>query len=141
MNPRIQLAKMYPIDSTVTNNRYDDLPWKLFGQGIHSFDKEKFYQMIREEKLLVPQSTEHSEISIQSFSQFARRPSDLQEAHLDLRKFFDKRFVVDESYWKKEIPEQISAFMLNEKLGNVPQPIHLFFDCHLSYCILCRAFD
>ena len=132
MNLHLKLAGLKPINSTVTNICYDDLAWKLFAQGKHSFDKDKFNEMIHEEDLIKPDSIKNSEISIQSFSQFARRPSDLQMEHLDLRNFFDERFVKNDSYWKKEIPDQISAFMLNEKLGNAPQPIHLFFDCHLS---------
>lgn len=136
MKPRLKLAGLQPIDSTVTHSVYDDLPWKLFGQGQHSFNKKAFNLMIEEEKLKMPSATKHSEISIQSFSQFARRPRDLQASHLDLRQFFDGRFPKDDSYWKKEIPEQISAFMLNEELIELPQPTHLFFDCHLSIAFL-----
>jgi len=132
IKPRLELASLQPIDPTVTHVVYDDLPWKLFAQGHHSFDEAAFNRMVEEEKLKVPPTTKHSEISIQSFSQFARRPHDLQADHLDLREFFDERFPKDDSYWKKEISEQISAFILNEELINLPQPIHLFFDCHLS---------
>ena len=134
----VRLVKegLKPIDSTRTTTVYDELAWKLFEQGRNSFDKDSFMKMIHEEKLKVPQSTEHSEISIQSFTQFARRPHDLQAAHLDLCRFFDGRFPKDNSYWKKEIPEQIAAFMLNENLSNLSQPIHLFFDCHLSIAFL-----
>lgn len=136
MRSLLKLAGLQPIDPTVTHIIYDDLPWKLFGQGQHSFDKEAFDRVIDEEKLKVPPSTEHSEISIQSFSQFARRPHELQAAHLDLRQFFDGRFPKDDSHWKKDIPEQVSAFMLNEELIDLPQPIHFFFDCHLSIAFL-----
>ena len=136
MKRGIQLAGMKPIDPTVTHTVYDDLAWKLFEQGYHSFDKEAFNLMIQEEQLMAPPATEHSEISIQSFSQFARRPHDLLAAHLDLRPFFDERFPKEDSYWNKEIPEQISAFMLDEKLMELPQPIHIFFDCHLSMAFL-----
>lgn len=132
MEPRLKLAGLKPIDPTVTHIPYDSLPWELFAQGRNSFDKAGFYQLIHEEKLIAPSATEHSEFSIQSFAQFARRPTDLQVAHLDLLPLFDRRFPIADAYWKKEIPEEISAFMLDEKLMDVPQPIHLFFDCHLS---------
>ena len=132
MQLRLKLAGLKPIDPTVTNIIYDDLAWKLFEQGRHSFDKDALIKMVHEEKLIVPKSSNHSEISIQSFAQFARRPHDLQAAHLDLRQFFDRRLPKDNSYWKQEIPEQISAFLLNEGLSDLPQPIHFFFDCHLS---------
>ena len=139
MKSLLKSARLQPIDPTVTHIVYDDLPWKLFGQGQHSFDKQAFNRIIDEEKLKAPSSTEHSEISIQSFSQFARRPRDLQAPHLDLRQFFDGRFLKDDSYWKKEIPERVSAFMLNEELIDLPQPIHFFFDCHLSIAFLAGA--
>ena len=136
MKPRLKMAGLHPIDPTVTHSIYDSLPWELFAQGQHSFDKENFNRLIGEEKLKAPSSTEHSEISIQSFSQFARRPHDLQAVHLDLRQFFDGRFLKDNSCWETEIPEQVSAFMLNEELIDLPQPIHFFFDCHLSIAFL-----
>ena len=132
MEPRLKLAGLKPIDPAVTHIPYDSLAWELFAQGRNSFDKASFYQLIHEEKLIAPSATEHSEISIQSFAQFARRPTDLQVAHLDLLPLFDRRFPITDAYWKKGIPEDISAFMLDEKLMDVPQPIHLFFDCHLS---------
>ena len=124
------------IDPQVTHNIYDDLAWKLLGQGRHSFNKQSLNELIYEEKLSIPRSTEHSEISIRSFSQFARPQHDSQTEHLDLCDFFDGRFLKDDSYWEKEIPERISAFMLNENLRNMPQPIHIFFDCHLSIAFL-----
>ena len=136
MEPRLELAGLRPIDPTVTSIVYDDIAWKLLGQGRHLFDKDAFDQMIREEKLIIPPPTDHSEISIQSFIQFTRRPHDLQAAHLDLCGFFDDRFPKDNSYWKKEIPRQVLEFMLNDDLSNLPQPIHIFFDCHLSIAFL-----
>ena len=132
MEPRLKLAGLKPIDPTVTHIPYDSLAWELFTQGRNSFDKAGLDQMICEEKLMAPRATKHSEISIQSFAQFARRPTDLQVARLNLLPLFDRRFPIRDTYWKKEIPEKIAAFMLDEKLMDVLQPIHLFFDCHLS---------
>ena len=132
MVPRLKLAELKPIDPAVTHIPYDSLAWELFAQGRNSFDEAGFDQMICEEKLMAPLDTKHSEISIQSFAQFARRPTDLQVERLDLLPLFDRRFPISDAYWKRKIPKKISAFMLNEKLMDVPQPIHLFFDCHLS---------
>lgn len=136
MEPRLKLAGLRPIDPTVTHIPYDSLAWELFEHGRNSFDEAAFDQMIREEKLMALPATKHSEISIQSFAQFARRPTDLQVARLDLLPLFDERFPIREAYWKKEIPEKISEFMLDPKLMDVPQPIHIFFDCHLSIAFL-----
>ena len=132
MEPCLKLAHLKPIDPTVTHIPYDSLAWELFAQGRNSFDAATFDRMIHEEKLIAPPVTEHSEISIQSFARFARRPTDLQVARLDLLPLFDRRFPITDADWKEEIPEEVSAFMLNEKLMDVPQPIHLFFDCHIS---------
>ena len=136
MELELKLAELKPIDPTVTHNVYDDLVWKLFGQGRNSFDRDSFNQIVREEDLIAPPPTGHSEISIQSFSWFAWKPRDLHAEHLDLCEFFDRRFPKDDSCWKQEIPERVSAFMLNEALGDLIQPIHLFFDCHLSIAFL-----
>ena len=132
MEPRLELAGLKTIDSTRTHIPHDSLAWELFAQGRNSFDEAGFNRMICEEKLMAPRDTKHSEISIQSFARFARRPTDLQVARLDLLPLFDRRFPLRDAYWKKEIAEKISTFMLDEKLMDVPQPIHLFFDCHLS---------
>ena len=132
MEPYLKLAGLEPIDPTATHIPYDSLAWEFFAQGRNSFDEVAFNQMIYEEKLIVTPQRKHSEISIQSFAQFARRPTDLQVARLDLLPLFDRRFPIGDAYWKKEIPKKISAFMLNEKLMDFQQPIHLFFDCHLS---------
>ena len=132
MTAHLAQAELKPFDSSVTHNHYDDLAWKLLGQGCNTFDRESFDRMIREEQLLLLRPTPHSEISIQSFSQFARRPRDLQARHLDLRSLFEHRLSKDDGYWRTEIPDQISSFLLSEDLIELPQPIHLFFDCHLS---------
>ena len=132
MTAQLARAGLKPFDPRVTHNLYDDLAWKLLGQGYYTFDRESFDIMIREEQLFLPPPTLHSEISIQSFSQFARRPRDLQARHLDLRSLFEHRLPKDDGYWGTEIPEQISSFLLSEDLIELPQPIHLFFDCHLS---------
>ena len=132
----LKYQNLKQIDPQVTHNVYDDLAWKLFAQGRQLFNKQSLNALIREEKLIVLPSTEHSEISIRSFSELARPQHDSQASYLDLCHFFDGRFPKDDSYWEKEIPERISAFMLNENLVNVPQPIHIFFDCHLSIAFL-----
>lgn len=139
MEPRLRLAGLLPIDISETNIVYDDLAWKLFNQGRNSFERGSFDVMVREENLIASPSTEHSEISIQSFLQFARRPHDLQAAHLDLCHFFCGRFPKNASYWRKEIPEHVSTFMLDKGLCDLPQPVHLFFDCHLSIAFFSGA--
>lgn len=136
LNVSLKYQNLKQIDPQVTHNVYDDLAWKLFAQGRHSFNKQSLNELIHEEKLIVPSSSEYSEMSIRSFSQFAQPQPDSQASHLDLCHLFDGRFPKDDSYWEKDIPEQISAFMLNEKLIDLPQPIHLFFDCHLSIAFL-----
>lgn len=136
LNILLKCENLKQIDPRVTHNDYDDLAWKLFAQGKHSFNRQSLNTLIHEEKLIVPPSTEHSEISIQSFSEFARPQHHPQVPHLDLCHLFDGRFPKDDSYWEMEIPEQVSAFMSNENLSNVSQPIHIFFDCHLSIAFL-----
>ena len=132
----LKYENLKQIDPQVTYNVYDDLAWKLFAQGRQLFNKQSLNALIREEKLIVLPSTEHSEISIRSFSELTRPQHDSQVSYLDLCHFFDGRFPKDDSYWEKEISERISAFMLNENLVNVPQPIHISFDCHLSIAFL-----
>ena len=136
LNVLLKYENLKQIDPQVTYNVYDDLAWKLFAQGRYLFNKQSLNELIHEEKLIVPSLTEHSEISIRSFSQFARPQHDFQGKHLDLCYFFDGRFLKDDSHWKNEIPERISAFMSNENLDNMTRPIHISFDCHLSIAFL-----
>ncbi len=132
LEPRLKLANLMPIDPTTTNIIYDDLTWKLFEQGKNSFNRETFNDMIQDEKLVVVPDPTYSEISICSFPQFARRPRDFQAAHLDLSALFEGRFVRQDEYWVNKIPNQIVSFFKDKSLTTLPQPLHLFFDCHLS---------
>lgn len=132
LKPCLKLAGLKPIDLTSSSIIYDDLTWKLFEQGKNHFDRASFDQMIKEENLIEYIPPNYSEISICSFSIGARRPHDLQSGHLDLLKYFEGRFPRSQDHWKKEIPEEINAFLDIEWLKRLPQPIHLFFDCHLT---------
>jgi len=132
----IRLANLQPIDPTATSVVYDDLAWKLFAQRHNRFDRRSFDEMIREEKLIVAPEPNYSEISMCSCPQGARRPRDVQAAHLDLSDLFDGRFPLSNSYWQTEIPERVASFLQHESTAKLPQPIHLFFDCHLSIAFL-----
>lgn len=136
LEPRLKLASLRPIDPSVTNIEYDDLAWKLFEQGRNRFDRDSFDQMLHEENLIVTPPSDRSEISICSCLQGARRPRDVQASHMDLTDLFDGRFPRDGHYWQTEIPARIVAFFQSEDVKNLVQPIHLFFDCHLSIAFL-----
>jgi len=132
LEPLLKLASLKPIDTTRTSYTYDDLAWKLYAQGRNCFDRKSFERMVYEEHLVVEPSPDYSEISICSRKEHARRPSDIQAAHLDISNIFYKRFPNEESFWNKEIPERVSFFLRSEKVESLKQPIRLFFDCHLS---------
>lgn len=132
LKPYLKLAGLKPIDPTSSSVVYDDLTWKLFAQGKNHFDSVSFDDMVKEENLIDAVPANYSEISICSFSIGARRPHDLQAGHLDLLKYFEGRFPRSQDHWKKEIPEEINSFLHIESLKGLPQPIHLFFDCHLT---------
>lgn len=132
----LKLSSLQPIDPEATSIIYDDLAWKLLAQGRNYFDRLSFEKMIYEEKLVIKPSSNYSEISISSFPQRFRRPHDIQAAHLDLCDLFNGRFPSFESYWNKEIPKRVVSFFQSNDVRSLPQPIHLFFDCHLSVAFL-----
>ena len=105
MTPLAKLAGLKPLNPNLAHNPYDDLAWKLLEQGRNRFTRKSFDIMIREEKLQLAPIKQHSEISIQSFSQFARRPTELQARRLDLRPLFNQRLPKNDGYWRKELPE------------------------------------
>ena len=130
--PLLRLAGLRAIDPCATNIEYDDLAWKLFEQGRNWFDRPSFDAMVRDERLLEVPKKNHSEISIRSCLQFARRPDDTQAMLLDLTALFDGRFPRSASTWAGDIPRLLKEFLLEGKICSLPQPICLFFDCHLS---------
>ncbi len=136
LQPLLKLAGLSACDVAHSSCVYDDLAWKLFAQGRNTFDRSTFDLMIRSEKLLAPQSGDHSEISICTRPEFARRPRDLQALHLDLTDLFDGRFPHSPSAWANEIPERALAFVSSDAFRALPQPVHVFFDCHLSIAFL-----
>ncbi|MEQ8191412.1 MAG: SAVED domain-containing protein [Candidatus Eremiobacterota bacterium] len=132
----LKYASLRPIEPDTATIFYDDLAWKLFEQGRNHFTKESFEQMLKEENLIVMSEKNYSEISICSRPQYAHRPRDIQADYLDLTSYFDERYPITESYWQKEIPESIDSFLKKETIKNLPPPIHIFFDCHLSIAFL-----
>lgn len=131
LHPRLKLASLKPIDPTTTHIIYDDLAWKWFERGKNNFNAETLNKALSQEKLIVTPPSNYSEISICSFPQYARRPRDVQAARLDLSDLFEGRFILSEAYWSDAIPERLISFFHNN-VSNLCQPIHLFFDCHLS---------
>lgn len=136
LQPLLKLAGLRACDPSRTGCIYDDLTWKLFSQGRNTFNRESFDALIREEGLLVPVPPSYSEISICSRPEFARRPSDLQSARLDLSDLFDRRRARSASVWDDEIPARTVEFLRCNALRSLPQPLHVFFDCHLSIAYL-----
>lgn len=83
------------------------------------------------------QASKHGEIFIKSFVKYQHQSHDPQAIHLDLYPLFDGRFPKQRSYWNEDIPEKVSSLLLNQQcLQDLPQPIYLFFDCHLSIAFL-----
>jgi hypothetical protein len=136
LEPQLKLAGLRPLDPQQTGCPYDDLTWKLFAQDRNKFDRQTFADLIQEEKLIMPAPASYSEVSIRSRLEFAYRPRDLQAARLDLSDLFEGRFARSPALWQTEIISRTTAFLRSEELLALPQPIHVFFDCHLSIAFL-----
>ena len=132
--PYLKIASLKPIDPSTSSNIYDDLIWKWFGQGFNKFSKEILYNLLIEEKLVLDKSDSFSEISVRSFLLHARKPNDSLSKFLDLTKYFDGRYLRENTEWNI-ISNEVSEF-LNNSIHGLPQPIYLYFDCHLSICFL-----
>jgi hypothetical protein len=131
LNLHLAKAELKPIDTTKSTLFYDDLAWKLFEQRRNSFNCDSFNKMLKEEDLIIKPPANHSEISIFSYPQVYRRPHDIQVAHLDLSNLFEDRYPTSQNCWE-EIPGRVIYFFENEKVKNLPNPVYLYFDCHLS---------
>ena len=136
LTPTLGMAGLKLIDPQTSYLIYDDLAWKLFQQGKHRFNSERLDAIIQMEKLRHPTPAEDSEISICSTPQMARRPRELQAAHLDMTDLFDRRFPRSTHSWNSDIPKRVKEFLFSEKVTALPRPLHLFFDCHLSIAFL-----
>jgi hypothetical protein len=136
MQPLLKLSSLKQIDLQTSISIYDDLIWKWFAQDINTFSKSSLQKLLEEEKLTIRESILHSEISVQTFRQFARKPDDVLNAHLDLTNYFHDRYILDENDWQTKIYDKVSSFLKDVLIKNLSKPIHIYFDCHLSVSFL-----
>lgn len=84
------------------------------------------------EGLVLPPQKSRGQVTLRSRLEWAKKPVETQSAHLDLTGYFDGRFPRDRDVWKKNVPAELLKFLSSECLEGIPQPIEVFFDCHLS---------
>ncbi|MGD0337611.1 MAG: SAVED domain-containing protein [Bacteroidota bacterium] len=128
----LKLASMVPMNPDSSQIIYDDLAWKLFEQGRNTFNRNSFKELLREENLIILPSPNRSEISICSYPQIIRRPTDVQSKHLDITEYFNGRYIRNNQLWNTLIKSRINTFLFTDSFPYLPQPIYLSFDCHLS---------
>ena len=129
---RLRLASVRPLPPGQLHSPYDDLARKFLGQGLTSFTAPSLTAELEQEGFFVAPVSRRGQVTLRSRPQWARKPLETQSAHLDLCPLFAERFPRHKDVWNQEVPTELRGFITPERLGDLPQPIELFFDCHLS---------
>lgn len=129
---RLRLASLQPLPPGQIHSPYDDLARKFLGQGLTSFNAASLMAELKQEGLFVTPDSPRGQITLRSRAQWVTKPLETQSAHLDLCRLFGERFPQRDEVWTEEVPAELRGFLTPDRLGHLPQPIELFFDCHLS---------
>jgi hypothetical protein len=132
MDPLLRLAGLRPIDLSKTQIEYDDLAWNLFNQDRNQFDRDSFHAMAVAEKLVVTAVQSEGELTVRSMVPHLERQRSPSGLLLDLTGSFEGRHPKKGSCWLENVPAQIGQLLRSKELASQPQPIHVYFDCHLS---------
>ena len=132
LDDRLKLAALVPLLPDHLHSPYDDLGRKFITSGRVSFTHQSLFELLKAEGLVRPPPKSRGQVTLRSRSEWAKKPLETQSAHLDLTAHFDRRFAFDSDTWSKTVPDELRGFLSSERLGGLPQPIELFFDCHLS---------
>jgi SMODS-associated and fused to various effectors sensor domain len=132
LDDRLRLATLVPLALDRSHSPYDDLGRKFITSGRVSFDHASLFELLKAEGLVLPPPKSRGQITLRSRLEWAKKPLETQSAHLDLTTYFDGRFPRHRDIWSKTIPDEVRRFLSFEQLGGLPQPIEMFFDCHLS---------
>jgi hypothetical protein len=132
LDDRLKLAALQPLAHDQLHSRYDDLGRKLITGGRTRFNHSKLFEILKTEGLVLPQQKSRGQITLRSRLEWAKKPLETQSAHLDLTGYFDGRFPRNRDVWNKIVPAELFRFLSPKCLEGIPQPIEIFFDCHLS---------
>lgn len=131
LNDKFAAVGMLPIGKDKAGFRYDDLIFKLHGQGRKEFDRESFKALVHDEGLLAgPKEPAKTIVGVKSFM----HPIDNIEARaaktLNLVPKFDGRFLKDELDWETDIFPALRSFVLAE--AQKGDHMLLILDAHVS---------
>ena len=121
---------------------YDDLPIKLLGQGPVEFDRNTFRAMADREGILVePAMNEANEtglvIGVRTFMHAIDHLEDRCDEMLDLVRYFDGRYVRQETDWQERIEPELQTFLIG--VAGRSERLKLILDAHVSVAFAAGA--
>jgi hypothetical protein len=137
LNKEFEYCGFKQIDKASRSNPYVELVKKWSLNGITEFSKDFIFNECEREKLILDKSKEQDsyiDIGIRSFYRRAEHMEDETEKMLCLLKYFDGRFIKNESSWQDDIALKLEAFISREFKSGNQYRIHL--DTHLSNAYL-----
>lgn len=111
---------------------YDDLFWKLLGQGRIDFDRESFAAMVAKERLIDanPDPARPLTVGVKSF---VHKIDDLEsrcDRPLNLVPHFDGRYIRNSDDWQRVVYPQLESFIL--EAARSTDELRLILDAHVS---------
>ena len=132
LDERFAAVGMRRVPSAESAFFYDDLIFKLLGQGRCEFDREGFRCMAEREGLLREPSTasEPALIGVRSFMHAIDHLSERCDEVLDLVRYFDGRYVRRSVDWEERIAPALREFLVDA--AKRAEGIRLVLDAHVS---------
>lgn len=132
ININLSALGFKPIEDNTILNPYIELikNWSL--QEITEFDKDFIIDECKRENLYLrdnPIDSDYKDVGIRSFYEGAENMQDETVEICSLIDFFDDRYIKDNSYWNKEIFNELYKF--REKIDS-NNKYKLYMDTHLS---------
>ena len=113
---------------------YDDLAFKLLGQGPVDLDRERFREMAEREGILVDsaegQSSTVPVVGVRTFMHAIDHIEARCDEMLDLVRYFDGRYVRQEADWQKRVAPELRSFLVSAAQGR--DTLRVVLDAHVS---------
>jgi hypothetical protein len=142
LNFRLALAGFRPVPDDQLHSAYDDLPFKLTGQGRKRFSREEILEVARHENLWLgaPERVgNQTRVGIRSFSRWTEWMEDQTSEMVCLLRYFGGRTINDPEHWSKAVFPEVEVFA--ERLISRRESYLLHLDTHASiaftagYCL------
>ena len=132
LDERFAVVGLRQIPPSESGFLYDDLIFKLLGQGHVEYDRNGFRDMAKSEGILIGpmERRDWLSIGVRSFVHPIDHLENRCDDMLDLVPYFDGRYVRKDKDWQERIAPSLKAFLVNA--ADQHERLRLVLDVHVS---------